>query len=83
MATSFEVVFVRDLGARFTQRKNFIAELEQAIPEFYERVGQHLKAWQPQAPKVKPDRNEPENVSTEALREDAEAAAADRNIPAE
>lgn len=83
VATSFEVVYVRDLGARFAQRKNFIVELEQAIPEFYEQVGQHLRAWQPQAPKVKEDRNETADVSPEALRENAEEAVAGRNIPAE
>lgn len=83
VATSFEVLFARDLGARFAQRKNFIAELEQAIPEFYQQVGQHLKAWQPQAPKVKPERSEPEDVSTESLRDDAEEAVSERGIPAE
>lgn len=80
VASSFEVVFARDLAGRFAQRKNFIADLEQAVPEFYERVGQHLKAWQPKAPRVKPDRLEPEDVNTEALREDAEEAVAERNV---
>ena len=83
VVTSFEVVFARDLGARFAQRKNFIVDLEQAIPEFYEQVGQHLKAWQPQAPKVKEDRVEAADLSTEAFREEAEEALAERNVPAE
>jgi hypothetical protein len=83
VATSFEVVYARDLGAKFAQRKNFIVELEQAIPEFYEQVGQHLKAWQPQAPKVKEDKTEAADVSPEALRVDAEEAVAERNVPAE
>jgi hypothetical protein len=83
VATSFEVLYARDLGAKFAQRRNFIAELEQAIPEFYEQVGQHLKAWQPLAPKVKEDRSESSDVSPEALREDAEEAVAERNVPAE
>ncbi|MER8369029.1 hypothetical protein [Mesorhizobium sp. M1378] len=83
VVTSFEVVFARDLGGRFAQRKNFIIDLEQAIPDFYEQVGQHLKAWQPQAPKIKDDRLDATDVSTEALREEAEEAVADRNVPAE
>jgi hypothetical protein len=83
VVTSFEVLFARDLGARYAQRKNFIVELEQAIPEFYEQVGQHLKAWQPQAPKVKEDHTEASDVSTEAFREEAEEAVAERNVPAE
>ncbi|MEX0956423.1 MAG: hypothetical protein WDZ83_14585 [Rhizobiaceae bacterium] len=83
VATSFDVVFARDLGAKFAQRKNFIVELEEAIPQFYEQVGQHLKAWQPQAPKVKSDRSEPEDVSTQSLREEAEEAVSERGVPAE
>lgn len=81
VVSSFEVVYARDLGARFAQRKNFIVDLEQAIPDFYEQVGQHLKAWQPQAPKIKEDRLEAADVSTEALRAGAEHAVADRGAP--
>jgi len=83
VATSFEVLFARDLGARYAQRKNFIVDLEQAVPDFYEQVGQHLKAWQPQAPKVKEDRAEEADISPEALRESAEEAVTERNAPAE
>ncbi|MGE4070689.1 MAG: hypothetical protein AB7E72_05890 [Lysobacterales bacterium] len=79
VVSSFEVLFARDLGARFAQRKNFIVDLEQAIPEFYDQVGQHLKAWQPQAPKIKEDRMDAADVGTEALRAEAEEAAAARN----
>ncbi len=85
-ATSFEVLLVKDLGARFGQRRNFVSELETAVPEFYERVGQHLKAWQPAAPPLKEERAEPGTVAPEALREKAEALAADgrhaQGIPA-
>jgi hypothetical protein len=81
VVSSFEVVFARDLGAKFAQRKNFITELEQALPEFYEQVGQHLKAWQPTAPKIKEDRTEPSDVSTEAMRTDAEEAVQERDWP--
>lgn len=81
VVSSFEVVFARDFGAKFAQRKNFIAELEQTLPEFYEQVGQHLKAWQPTAPKIKEDRSEPSDVSTEAMRADAEQAVQERDLP--
>ncbi len=50
---SFEVLMVKDLGTRFAQRRNFIRDLEAAVPEFYEQVGQHLKAWQPPAPQLR------------------------------
>lgn len=83
VVTSFEVVYARDLGSRFIQRRNFIVDLEHTIPEFYEQVGQHLKAWQPQAPKVKPEKTEPGDVNTEALREYAEHEVSNRNKQAE
>lgn len=80
VVSSFEVVFAKDLASRFAQRRNFVVDLEQAIPEFYEQVGQHLKAWQPQAPKLKEDRTSPADVGTEAIQRDAELAVEDRNV---
>jgi hypothetical protein len=63
---------VRDIGARFGQRKNFIGELEVAVPQFYDEVGQHLRAWQPTAPKLPESKAEPASVNTEAMRDAAE-----------
>ncbi len=71
--TSFDVVWLADLGRRFEQRRNFIDDLERAVPAFYEKVGQHLKAWQPPAPKLKEERAEPEDVTPAAISQDAEA----------
>jgi hypothetical protein len=75
VVTSFDVLLVRDLGTRFSQRKNFIAELEVSIPQFYEQVGQHLRAWQAAPPKLASERVEPASVNTEAMREAAEQEA--------
>lgn len=74
VVSSFEVLMVKDCGARFGQRKNFIVEVEQTVPEFYEQVGQYLRAWQPPAPRLREERSEPADVDTQALREDAEKA---------
>ena len=63
---------VKDPGARFGQRRNFVADLEAALPDYYEQVAQHLKAWQPKAPKLPPDKAEPADVNVEALRDDLE-----------
>ncbi|WP_291917652.1 hypothetical protein [Limnohabitans sp.] len=79
VVSSFEVVFFRDIGAKFAQRKNFITELEQTLADFYEQVGQHLKAWQPAAPRIKEDRSEPSDVNTEAIRANAEEAVQERD----
>jgi len=69
---SFDIILVRDIGARFAQRRNFIAELSEIAPQFYDQVGQHLRAWQPTAPKLSEDRAEPASVNTEAMRDAAE-----------
>jgi hypothetical protein len=69
----FEVVWLADLGRRFEQRKTFIDELERAVPAFYETVGQHLRAWQPPAPKIAEERMQPEDVSPAAISENTEA----------
>jgi len=74
---SFEVLLAIDLGSRFARRRNFVTELEAIVPEFYERVGQHLKAWQPSAPRLNDEKAEPAAVTPEALREKAEAFAAE------
>ena len=68
---SFHVYYTKRLGARFTQQTNFIADLEEIIPEFYGNVGQNLIAWHERAPKVKPDRGSAEEVTIEALAEEA------------
>ena len=72
VVTSFEIVLVNEIGARFNKRKNFISELERIVPEFYERMGQNLKAWQAPAPRLKDDN--PESVAPAALAEIAEQA---------
>ncbi|WP_193188208.1 hypothetical protein [Nisaea sediminum] len=57
VATSFEILYVRDLAGQFSRRKAFIVELEKAVPEFYAQVGEKLKAWQAPAPKLVAEKN--------------------------
>lgn len=57
---SIEVLLATDDGRRFRGRKTFIELLENTVPEFYDRIGQHLKAWEKPAPrmqKVEPERD--------------------------
>lgn len=72
-AHTFEVCGVWQLGARFGQRKNFVADLEKLVPEFYQNVGQHLKAYQPPAPRVRDDH--PSTDDVEAIEQYAEEQA--------
>jgi len=46
-----DVMMVRDLAGKFSGRRTFIDHIETVVPEFYERVGQHLRAWVPPPPK--------------------------------
>ena len=56
---AFEVSIKMDGGRRFGGRKTFIEDIENLVPEFYERIGQHLRAWQPAPPKpIKSDSQE-------------------------
>jgi hypothetical protein len=75
----FEVCVVQQLAGRFAQRKNFIADLEQLAPMFYESVGQHLRAYQLPAPRLREERSDPESVSREGLRQAAESDSADED----
>lgn len=53
--TRFEVRYVNECGVRFSGQRTFIEEVEKSAPHFYREVGQHLRSWSPQAPKVKED----------------------------
>ena len=57
---SFHVFYSKRLGGRFAQQSNFINDLEEIVPEFYGEVGEHLRAWQRPAPRIR----------TEALKDD-------------
>lgn len=50
---AFEVFYTLDLAGKFQKVRVFIDQLEAAVPYFYEKVGQHLRAWVAPPPKVK------------------------------
>ncbi|MXP47612.1 hypothetical protein GRI43_09495 [Altererythrobacter luteolus] len=67
VAVGFEIVRLIDMGNRFGQRQTFIKELEDAVPDFWVRVGQNLQPWIKPAPRIREERSEPEAVSPSAL----------------
>jgi hypothetical protein len=75
---SFSVLLVRELGAKFIQRKNFVTELVRAASDFHANVGTHLTTWQAKPPKIADNRLEPESVNTDALRDQVEQEALQR-----
>lgn len=70
--SSFFVFNAKRLGGRFIQQSNFIGDLEEIVPEFYREIGQGLREWRPPAPKIKKSRETSDDVSVEALEEDAD-----------
>ena len=62
LPTAFKVMMVRDIAGRFSGNRTFIEELERLVPEFYGNVGQHLEAFRPKPPQVKPERPAAEAV---------------------
>ena len=70
--SAIELCLVRDLGGRFAQSKNFIKDLETAVPDFYEGVMQYLKSWQPPAPKMREGRTEASDVTPAAIGADVD-----------
>ncbi len=57
LPNSFEVIMIRSLGGRFTGRRTFIEDLENLVPEFYDRIGQNLRPWTPPPPSI--DKRDP------------------------
>jgi hypothetical protein len=43
----FEIMTRTDLGKKFSGTKNFIEILETAVPQFYDNIARHIRAWQP------------------------------------
>lgn len=57
--TAFEVLLVQDSAVRFAGSRTFIEDVEQVSKDFYDLVGQNLKAWQPSPPKPISNVNHP------------------------
>jgi len=53
LPVSLEVLKVFDIAGRFRGTKTFVEDVSKALPEFYEKVGQHLNKWIPKPPKIK------------------------------
>jgi hypothetical protein len=75
---SFEILLVKDLGAKFGQRKIVVTELIKAAVEFHSEVGSYVTPWQAKPPKISGDRREPASVSDDALRDQIEQEALER-----
>lgn len=71
--TSMHVFLSKPLGGRFSQQTNFILDIENFVPAFYRMVGSSLAAWQKPAPKIRGGRDDPEDVSTGSISDEAGA----------
>lgn len=61
----FEVLTIKDCAGRFSGTGTFIKDLEEVVPDFYEKIGQHIYRWIPPAPAVE-KREVPESVESPA-----------------
>ena len=62
---------IKDLAGRFSGQRNFIEDLENLIPEFYDRIGQNLRPWTPPPPSI--DKHDP--IQDDSIPEDDGAKA--------
>lgn len=69
---SFIIFYSKRLGGRFTQQTNFIVDLEEIVPSFYANVGVSLSAWKKPPPNIKKERSTAEDVTVDAISEDAD-----------
>src|SRR3546814_16793192 len=53
----FEVALVRELAGKFACAKTLIEQLETMGPHFYDQVGQYLRAYIAQRPRIRPTRH--------------------------
>lgn len=52
LPASFDLMLIRDLAGKFAGSKTFLEEVEAALPYFYEQVGQYLREYVPNPPRV-------------------------------
>ncbi len=72
VSKGFHVFYSKRLGPRFIQANNFIMDIETIVPEYYSNIGSNLSAWKKPAPKIHKDRTSPEDVSPDAITEEAD-----------
>ncbi|WP_306142623.1 hypothetical protein [Roseibium sp. MMSF_3412] len=72
VAHGFHVFLSKRLGGRFTQQVNFISDLEEIVPMFYGEIGANLSVWKKAAPRINQEKPTAEDVSIDAIAEDAE-----------
>lgn len=75
---ALEVLLIRDVAGKFSGTRTFIEHLEEAVPRFYDQVGQHLRAWQPPPPK--PRKKQPETAQDTVAGPVTESEAAAENL---
>jgi hypothetical protein len=56
--TQFTVLLVKDLAGKFGGSRTFIEHLEEAVPQFYEQVGQYLRAYVEFPPRLQKESRE-------------------------
>ena len=66
--SSFHIFISRRIAARFTQRANFIVDLEALVPSYYGDIGQKLSKWHRRPPKINSGTEDKGPVSDEGVK---------------
>jgi hypothetical protein len=78
LPTQFDVLLIRDLAGKFGGTKVFVEQLEEAVPYFYEQVGQYLRAYVAPPPPLRAAASAAEtDEPLEEVAEEAETAASE------
>lgn len=72
VTNKFQVFYSKRLGGKFTQLTNFISDIERIVPEYYSDIGSNLVAWKKPAPKIPKNRTSVNDVSPDAITDDAD-----------
>lgn len=60
-AREFKILYLKDFGKRFSSPKKFVEIIEKMFRDYYTGVVQHLRRWEPSAPKIQERRPTPES----------------------
>lgn len=58
-AREFRILYLKDLGKRFSSAKKFVEIIEKMFRDYYKGIVQHLVGWEPSAPKIQTRRSTP------------------------
>ena len=66
----FKIVYIKDFGKSFSNRKKFVEIIEKMIIDYYGGIVQYLKKWEKPAPKIIENKSDKEEIVANENEED-------------